>query len=85
MTIELNCSHCDGVASFRAERRGSSGRLIGTCGGCGSTFSLYGGRMTTLDQRTVDELGPRWAFSALVQADRQARRATADGPDPTLA
>jgi hypothetical protein len=72
MQILLNCPHCEGQAVFAPSRGASHGRLLGNCDSCRSVFSLYGGRLTTIDSR-VPEPPTRHALTSLVA---RARRTT---------
>jgi hypothetical protein len=71
MEILLDCPHCDGQARFEPSRSGSHGRLLGKCDGCLSVFSLYGGRLTTIDARLPDPPS-RPSFSDMVARARRA-------------
>lgn len=70
MQILLNCPHCDGQAVFAPSRGASHGRLLGNCDSCRSVFSLYGGRLTTIDAR-VAEPPARHGIAELVARARR--------------
>lgn len=48
MTIEMNCSNCEGRLTFAA-RRVRVSRRVGSCDTCGSVFTLEGGRVVPID------------------------------------
>lgn len=82
MTVEMDCSCRDGRVVF-ASRRGRGGRLLGTCDGCGSVFTLFGGRVTPLDPAsTCSKAPPSWRFGELVERERSAALAVDAGATP---